>query len=94
VVTDTAEKPVTINPGDQEMSQERQCYIWKATDGKWYLELGNFEHAYESKDCTRYGPFRSESAATTALEEFSNPGSIHVDASGKVPPPSDAQRID
>ena len=44
------------------MSQERQCRIWKATDEKWYVELGNFEYAYESRDCTRYGPFNSEGA--------------------------------
>jgi hypothetical protein len=76
------------------MSQERRCHICKATDGKWYLELGNFEYAYDSKDCTRYGPFNSENAATTALDEYSNPGGFSVDTSGEVPPPSDAQRKD
>ena len=42
------------------MSQERQCQIWKATDEKWYLEIGDFEYAYDSEHCTRYGPFDSE----------------------------------
>jgi hypothetical protein len=74
-------------------SQQRQCLIWKATDQKWYMELGNFEYAYDPKDCTNYGPFSSEQSAMDALDNFSNPGGCDVDESGIKPPPRNPKSV-
>lgn len=74
------------------MSQCRACRYWKATDNQWYVELGNFEHAHESCDCTRYGPFPSLEKAESFVDRgFSNPGGSCTDDSGEYPPPSDPQ---
>ena len=74
------------------MSQQRNCRYWKATDDQWYVELGNFEYAQESCDCTRYGPFSSLEKAESFVDRgFSNPGGSYTDDSGTQPPPSDAQ---
>lgn len=40
------------------------------------------------EDCVTYGPFSSEKAAEAHLDNFSNPGSLDVDPSGKEPPPT------
>jgi hypothetical protein len=69
------------------MSMSRRCDLWKATDYKWYLRLGDFEYAYDDRDCTCYGPFVSEVQASEYLGRFSNPGSIYIDHSGTIPPP-------
>ena len=70
------------------MSVSRKCFIGKAIDEKWYMQLGNFEHAYYKEDCTFYGPFNSQEEAEEELKNHSNPGSIRVDDSGTldVPP--------
>jgi hypothetical protein len=75
------------------MSQQRECYIWKATDQKWYVELGDFEYAYGSENCTRYGPFDSEEDVLDGIDAFSNPGGSTTDTTGTAPPPSDAKPL-
>ena len=70
------------------MSVSRECCIYKATDDKWYLLLGDFEYAYDEEDCTTYGPFVSEEKADRFLSNnFSNPGGLDVDDSGESEPP-------
>ena len=69
------------------MSTCRACNFTKCNDGKWYLELGNFEHAYESHECTIYGPFNTLEEAHKELEQHSNPGGYSTDDSGHEDPP-------
>jgi hypothetical protein len=70
------------------MSQLRACIKFKATDGKWYLQLGNFEHAYSENDCTMYGPFERESQIDPFIHaNFSNPGCSEICDLGIDPPP-------
>ncbi len=67
-------------------SMERYCAIYKAKDGKWYMDLAQDE--YEDYDrATTYGPFPSEDAAEKYLDNFSNPGGWTSDDSGKRPVP-------
>jgi len=74
------------------MSCSRRCDYWKATDGKWYCRLGNFEHAEEEQDCTCYGPRDTiEEICEFIGNGFSNPGSSWEDDSGKSPPPEKCQ---
>lgn len=71
-------------------SSSRHCAIYKTSDGKWYMELAADEYGEES-DADCYGPFSSENAAEKYLDDnFSNPGGIHTDSSGKEPPPTKA----
>lgn len=74
------------------MSTQRRCDFWKATDGKWYLLLGNFEYAEDEEDCTCYGPFSSQEAAEKELDNHSNPGGWNEDDSGKRPPPKNCRK--
>lgn len=74
------------------MSQQRRCDIWKATDGKWYLTLGDFEWAEEDSECTTYGPFSTEEDAEGELDNHSNPGGSCTDDSGTRQPPEKAKR--
>lgn len=73
------------------MSEMRKCEVFKAENQKYYLVLGNHEGAYESHECTTYGPFASSDAAVDAIDYFSNPGSIWEDHKGSRPVPSDVQ---
>ena len=71
------------------MSMQRRCDVWKATDGKWYMLLGKFEHAEEEEECDSFGPFSSPEATTRYLHNnHSNPGGFSEDDSGTRPPPS------
>lgn len=74
------------------MSQQRRCDVWKASDGKWYMTLGNFEYAEEDADCTNYGPFDSLEKAEDELDNHSNPGGMSTDESGTMDPPSNPRR--
>ncbi len=74
------------------MSESRRCDVWLATDAKWYLRLGDFEHACDHRDCTNYGPFGSQEDAFEELDRHSNPGSHWLDDSGTQPPPEDVTR--
>lgn len=58
-----------------------------ATNGKWYLILGNNEHD-EYEDSTAYGPFPSEEAVDKYARRFSNSGGGDVDDSGRQAPPT------
>ena len=71
------------------MSCSRRCSFWLATDGKWYMALGNHEYAYDDADCTIYGAFAShEAAAEYIRRHHSNPGGSDIDDSGTQPPPA------
>lgn len=68
-------------------SVERYCSFWKASNGKWYLDLADREHG-EYRDATTYGPFPSEEAVDKFLSDnFSNPGGMDIDDSGEQSPP-------
>jgi len=67
-------------------SMQRHCFIYKARDGKWYMELADREYG-EREEATTYGPFGSEDDADDYLDNFSNPGGYGVDSSGKLPAP-------
>lgn len=69
------------------MSMMRACDIWKASNQKWYVTLGNFEYAYDESDCTVYGPFANKESAEKELDNHSNPGTICYDDNGTVAPP-------
>lgn len=58
-----------------------------ASNGKWYLILGNNEHD-EYEDSTAYGPFPSEAAVDKYAQRFSNSGGGDVDDSGRQAPPT------
>lgn len=56
------------------------CNIFKAKDGRWYLQLqtgrGSEEYSY-------YGPFSDDDAADRYLSKnFANPGGLGIDESG------------
>jgi hypothetical protein len=72
------------------MSQSRHCLIYRATDGLWYLELGNFEYHYDEEQgpFSVYGGFSSVDGAEQELQRHSNPGCLETDDSGsRAPPP-------
>lgn len=68
------------------MSCSRHCCIYKASNNKWYLELGDFEYA-KYEDSTTYGPFENSEKAEEELENHSNPGALNIDDNGKNEPP-------
>lgn len=82
------------------MSEPRYCGVWKATDGKYYMDLADHgepdmdddEDYYGPlgtyEDCTTYGPFDTSEKALEYLDNFSNPGSFFTDDAGKTPPPT------
>lgn len=75
------------------MSCSRHCAMFKATDGKWYLELGTHEYHYdeEREPFQRFGPFDSQDGADRELYRHSNPGALTIDDSGEsAPPPAEA----
>jgi hypothetical protein len=63
--------------------------MYKASDGKWYLELAHDEYG-ERWDADTYGPFSSQQAVDDFLERFPNPGGMGVDDSGEQPPPTES----
>jgi hypothetical protein len=68
-------------------SVQRYCSFYKASDGKWYMELADREYG-EQHDATTYGPFSSEDEADRYLSaNFSNPGSMDIDDGGTRTPP-------
>ncbi len=68
-------------------SVSRYAGIWKASNGRWYLDLAHREYG-DYEDATTYGPFSSERAADKYMSSnFSNPGGLDVDDSGTQPPP-------
>lgn len=70
------------------MSVSRRCDYFSATDGKWYILLGDEEHAWEDHECTAYGPFESmQSARKYVSDNHSNPGSYDVYSDGTEAPP-------
>jgi len=68
-------------------SMSRYAAIWKASNGKWYLDLASNEYG-EYYDATTYGPFSDEEAAEDHLGNFSNPGGLEVNDAGTEPPPT------
>lgn len=69
------------------MSVQRECLIYKATNDKWYMALGNREYS-DLNDATTYGPFPTEEAASGELEYHSNPGGYSTSDSGTIPVPT------
>lgn len=67
-------------------SMSRHCMIYKDKKGDWWLELANREYG-DQNDATTYGPFDSEDQADDYIRNFSNPGSVYIDRSGKRPVP-------
>ena len=64
------------------MSVSRHCSFYKATNGKWYMELSDREYSGQ-EEATTYGPFASYEAADKYLRDgFSNPGGHWMDDSG------------
>ena len=68
-------------------STERHCDMYKATDGKWYVELAAHEYGDHSEADT-YGPFVDQAACVRHLDNFSNPGGWGEDDSGTRPVPT------
>jgi hypothetical protein len=63
------------------MSMDRHCIIYLASDGRWFLELGDRE-GDGPQDSTAYGPFPSMKAAEAELAHHGNLGRIRVDGTG------------
>jgi hypothetical protein len=61
------------------MSLSRHCAFYKATNDKWYMELGDKEYAFDDSECTTYGPFNSLELAEKELDNHANPGSVWMD---------------
>lgn len=77
------------------MSQQRRCDFVKAVDRRWYITLGDFEHAYDDLDCTVYGPFPTqENAHQYLVARFRNPGGSTTDDSGTAPVPPNVVQPD
>lgn len=70
----------------RQESVSRFCEIWLDNKGQWWLDLANREYGDED-DATTYGPFRTEDDADDYIRNFSNPGGLSVDDSGRRPPP-------
>lgn len=76
-----------VNARSLSESTQRHCFIYKAKDGNYYMELAGREYG-ERDDATTYGPFPSEDAAWKYVRDnFSNPGGSRHDDSGKLPVP-------
>ena len=63
-------------------SVQRYAGIYKAKDKKWYLDLADDEYG-EYEDSNTYGPFVTQEKADEYLDNFSNPGGMSIDRSGK-----------
>ncbi len=70
-------------------SMQRHMALYKAKNGKWYLELAANEYG-EQHEADLYGPFATEKAADAYLNNFSNPGGGGYDDGGKQPVPKSA----
>ena len=70
------------------MSMQRRCDYTKCVDGKWYLTLGDHEHAWDDFNCTVYGPFESLAEAEEFTDLFANPGGSCTDDAGTAPVPT------
>jgi hypothetical protein len=71
----------------KQASSPRYCRIWKAANGRWYLDLANNDYG-DQNDAVTYGPFHSVSETERFLDGFSNPGGWSTDDSGRRPPPT------
>ena len=90
VLRDAEGLKAALNENRVFESMSRYCDIYKASDGKWYMDLANEEYG-EYDDCTSYGPFSSEEAADKYLSDnHSNPGGGWVDDSGDREPPTES----
>lgn len=66
----------------RKASMQRYCFIYKAKDGSWYMDLAETEHG-EERDAYTYGPFPSEEAVIDYLHDnHSNPGGWTTDKRG------------
>ncbi len=74
-------------------SVSRYCSFYKASNGKWYMDLAPHEYG-EYEDATTYGPFYSEDSAMKFLHNFANPGGYDVDDSGTAAPPTQSPNGD
>jgi hypothetical protein len=69
-------------------SSSRYCGICKAENDSWYLDLAHAEYG-DSSEASRYGPFSSFDKTENYLSDnFSNPGSMYIDDSGKQKVPT------
>ncbi len=68
-------------------SMQRHCEMYKADNGKWYLELAAQEYG-EQDEADTYGPFVDQEACMNHLDNFSNPGGWGEDDSGTRPAPT------
>ena len=72
----------------KQASTSRYCEFWKASNGKWYMDLASREYG-DYEEATTYGPFASEAATEKYLDDnFSNPGATDTDDEGHRPPPT------
>jgi hypothetical protein len=72
---------------NKSASRSRYCEYWKASNGKWYVDLASDEYG-EWDEATTYGPFPSENAADKYVSRsHSNPGGYSTDDEGTRPPP-------
>lgn len=70
------------------MSVQRRCDYTLASDGQWYLTLGDFEHAHDDRDRTVYGPFNSKEALDKwRCANHSNPGGMNTYEDDTMPVP-------
>jgi len=76
-----------VCPIQIEASTQRYCHIYKSKSGKWWLELAPNEYGEQHQAFT-YGPFASENEADDYINEFSNPGAVSYDRSGKQKDPT------
>ncbi|KWU26431.1 hypothetical protein [Burkholderia cenocepacia] len=76
------------------MSMQRRCDYTKCVDGKWYLTLGDEEHAWDDWNCTVYGPFETEEEASEFCDLFSNPGGSSTFPDGTLPVPENVTHPD
>jgi hypothetical protein len=69
-------------------SESRYCHIYKAKNNKWYVDLASLEGG-QDYDANTYGPFDDQDQAEKyVLNNFSNPGGLTVDKSGKKSVPT------
>jgi hypothetical protein len=73
-------------------SMQREAFIFKAKDGKWYYFIAHTEHG-EYPNGNTYGPFSSDKESEKhMLSNHSNPGGFHIDKSGKRDVPKNVQQ--
>ena len=67
-------------------SLQRHMDMYKARNGKWYLNLAADEYG-EYEDSQTFGPFPNEKRIEDFLDNFANAGGGSTDRSGKQPVP-------